>query len=139
MIRQIRIISAILIVLLLCSCSLPINKDIVYDFEASMLVNDFEMIDDKVYIECNICLTNRTDNKQTFSMQGDFNEDYKLKLTASRYLTAFAADDLSKSDFVIEANKTTKFSVVFVGDFAGNAQKFDREPPNAVVITVIEK
>lgn len=112
------------IVLLLYYFSL--QRAISIDYDESYYSN-FKVENDKVYINCNILIKNPNNAGSMIELAGMFDNDVKNGLLKKSLLTGYSTDcetttfNLKKGDNWIE--------VVFIGDYAGKSQKYDRLLP----------
>lgn len=95
--------------------------------------DDFEVIDNKVLIYCEICIQNNTNLNQEFFLKADFKEDKQCGLLKDRYLYA-CNDSNEKQLFCIGAKDTVYLNVTFVGEFGGNRRKANRLFPQIDVL-----
>lgn len=95
--------------------------------------DDFEVIDNKVLIYCEICIQNNTNLNQEFFLKADFKEDKQCRLLKDRYLYA-CNDSNEKQLFYIGAKDTVYLNVTFVGEFGGNRRKANRLFPQIDVL-----
>ena len=133
------------IVLLLCCCNIFIScismknekNDLEIINEESWL-SDFEVIDDKVLVKCIITIKNNTGNNIKYKINAISKEDVATGLLKNEILEGFK-EDLVNNIFNISANETIKYKIVFVGDFAGNILKRDRNIPDKINIIILER
>ena len=142
--RKFLIIVMLFLLLTGCTHGTKTADLLFYDREKSMF-SDFDVKDNKAFIWCHdISVTNNTSGELTFSMEGDFNEDYKNHLVSTRYVTAcLKADphdsyslDTKGNQFTIAGNETKVYDVIFIGTYGGNHQRVGRLPPTRIVFII---
>jgi hypothetical protein len=100
--------------------------------------NDFEVVDDKVFIKCIITVKNNTENNIQYKINAIFEDDVRIGLIRNEKLEGYT-EDLMSNVFTIPANETVKYqTVIFVGEFAGNYRKYNRELPKEINIILLE-
>jgi len=142
--RKFLIIAVLFLFLTGCTHGTKTADLLFYDREKSAYVFDFEVKENEAFVPCEIFVTNNTSGELTFSMEGDFNEDYKNHLVSTRYVTAcLKADphdsyslDTKGNQFTIAGNETKVYDVIFIGVYGGNNQKMDREPPHRIAFII---
>ena len=93
--------------------------------------SDFYVKGDKAYIECEMSIKSPRDCD--IRIQGTFMRDEgKLLKTA----TVFAYDTETGADSFHMVRGTNRFRVVFIGDYGGIPQKFDRLLPEIELIAL---
>jgi hypothetical protein len=98
--------------------------------------NDFEVINDRVFIECKLTIKNNTNNFYSFRINALFNDDVKIKLLENKFFEGYS-EDLNSSIFFISPDEILEYTkVVFVGKFAGNYQKYSRALPEINIIII---
>jgi hypothetical protein len=124
--------------LVILSCnSLKINNDLELIIKESYF-NDFRIIDDKVYIECKITIKNNTDKNIKYRINAIFKDDVRIGLLKNEILEGYN-ENLENNIFNISANETIKYQkIIFIGDFAGNYKKFNRELPKKINVILME-
>lgn len=96
--------------------------------------DDFYVEEDKVYIKCHIAIQNSNDVDEYISLAANMEEDAANGLLKSS--TIFGYDKAEKRGFMIPANSIKEYECVFIGDFAGTAQKHDRNLPEIDVMQI---
>jgi hypothetical protein len=100
--------------------------------------NDFEVIDDKVLIKCTITIKNNTGNNIEYRINAIFNDDVRIELLRNETLEGYK-EDLVTNVFTISSNETIEYEkIVFIGEFAENNQKHDRNLPKKINIILLE-
>ena len=134
------------IVLLLCCCNIFIscismknkNNDLEIINEKCWL-SDFEVIDNKVLVKCIITIKNNTGNNIKYKINAISKEDVATGLLKNEILEGFK-EDLMNNIFNISANEIIEYEkIVFIGDFAGNILKRDRNIPDKINIIILER
>jgi hypothetical protein len=101
-------------------------------------LSDFDVIDDKVLIKCIIAIKNNTGSNIKYKINAISIEDVRTGLLKNEILEGFK-EDLVTNVFTISANETVEYEkVVFIGDFAGNKLKHDRNLPDKINIILLE-
>ena len=90
--------------------------------------SDFEVKGDKVFIKCRITLINKFDVEKSITLSAQLPEDVTIGLLQSSEIKALNEDG-SERVFVLAPNEATSFEVVFIGEYAGTNQKYDRNLP----------
>jgi hypothetical protein len=100
--------------------------------------NDFDVINEKVFIECVLTIKNNTNRFYNFRINALFEDDVK-KLLENKFLEGYS-EDLNSSIFSIAPNEIFEYKkVVFVGKFAGRRQKHDRALPEINIIIIEQR
>jgi hypothetical protein len=94
----------------------------------SSFYNDFYIEGEKVYIECKITIKNNSNNERSFKLHGDFKEDVQLGLLKNENLIGYR-QDLNTTEFTVDKKSKQFFTVTFIGDFAGNNKRYNRNLP----------
>ena len=106
----------------LCSC----NREISIDGKESFY-SDFKIDNNKVYIYCNLLIKNTDKTNAKIAISGVFDNDVKNGLLKQSLLSGYTSD-LETTEFNLEKGNNW-IEVVFVGDYAGRNQKYDRLLP----------
>ena len=106
----------------LCSC----NREISIDGKESFY-SDFKIDNNKVYIYCNLLIKNPDKTNAKIAISGVFDNDVKSGLLKQSLLSGYTSD-LETTEFNLEKGNNW-IEVVFVGDYAGRNQKYDRLLP----------
>ena len=106
----------------LCSC----NREISIDGKESFY-SDFKIDNNKVYIYCNLLIKNSDKTNAKIAISGVFDNDVKSGLLKQSLLSGYTSD-LETTEFNLEKGNNW-IEVVFVGDYAGRNQKYDRLLP----------
>lgn len=95
-------------------------------------LTDFEIINDKVKINCVLTIKNNSKYKIKFNIEAYSDEDYKNGLLKSNKL--YVKDDEDKiHEYTIEPNEEiTNLKVSFVGEHGNSNQKIDRNIPDII-------
>lgn len=112
-----------LIVLCFCSCQ---KREISIDSKESFY-SSFKIENNKVYIYCNVLIKNPYKDITKIALSGIFENDVKNGLLKESLLTGYASD-FETTEFKLE-NGDNWVEVVFIGDYAGKSQKYDRLLP----------
>lgn len=123
--KQKRLIILVLSFMVLCFCSCQ-KREISIDGKESFY-SGFEIENDKVYIYCNVLIKNPNKDVAKIALSGIFENDAKNGLLKETMLTGYASD-LETTEFNLE-NGDNRIEVVFIGDYAGKSQKYDRLLP----------
>ena len=115
------------VLLCLAGCA---GKTVTVDRQDSYY-SDFEVQDDKVLLVCFLAVDNPTDKETDVAFTASFEEDAAGGLLKEAVLDAYTPD-LSSKTFRLQPGRNA-LTVVFVGDFAGNAVKQNRLLPNVTV------
>ena len=111
------------IVLCFFSCQ---KKEISIDSKESFC-SSFRIENNKVYIYCNVLIKNPNKDVAKIALNGVFENDVKNGLLKESLLTGYAPD-LETTEFKLE-NGDNWIEVVFIGEYAGKSQKYDRLLP----------
>jgi hypothetical protein len=110
-------------------CGAKKAVEIVYE---DSYFSDFYVEDEKVYIECALSVNNATGAEQAVEFVADCSDDVKGGLLKYAELHSYSADHETVK-FHIPTGET-RIEVIFIGEFAGNAQKQNRLLPNITVV-----
>ena len=99
--------------------------------------HEFEVINEKVLIRCNIFIKNNTKNNVSFKINAIFKDDVRTGLIKQEILEGYN-EDLETNIFTISANEIVNFTVIFLGEFAGQYQKHNRELPKKINIDILK-
>lgn len=91
-------------------------------------LHDFQIEQNKVRFECELTVSNSADHEVAFEIIGVFSDDQKNGLILESELTAVDPETAS-SLFRLDGNAESRIKVEFIGSFAGNPVKQDRNPP----------
>lgn len=126
--QKISVIIALTIILLcICSCW---KNEISIDNDESFY-SDFKIEDDKVYIYCNVLVKNPGNDNEKISLSGVFENDKKSGLLKKELLNGYS-DDCETTEFNLKRGDN-QIEVVFIGDYAGTNQKYDRLLPRIII------
>ena len=109
-----------------CIAHLQLSKTFIINDESYF--SDFYVKDDKVYIECEMSIN--SPRNCDIQLQGSFMRDEGKLL---KNATVFAYDKETGSDRFKLVRGTNRFRVVFIGDYGGTPQKFDRLLPDITI------
>lgn len=112
-----------------CIAYLQLSKMFIINEESYF--SDFYVKGDKVYIECEMSINSPRDCD--IQLQGTFVRDEGKLL---KNATVFAYDIESGSNSFHMVRGTNRFRVVFIGDYGGIPQKFDRLLPEIKLIAL---
>ena len=126
--QKISVIIAFTIILLcICSCR---KNEISIDNDESFY-SDFKIEDDKVYIHCSVLVKNPGNDNAKISLSGVFENDKKIGLLKEELLNGYS-DDCETTEFNLKRGDN-RIEVVFIGDYAGTNQKYDRLLPRIII------
>lgn len=111
------------IVLCLCSCQ---KREISIDDNESFY-SSFKIENNKVYIYCNVLIKNPNKDAVKIALSGLFENDVKNGLLKESLLTGYASD-FETTEFNL-GNGDNWIEVVFIGDYEGKNQKYDKLLP----------
>ena len=120
------------IVLCLCSCH---KREISVDNKESFC-SDFKIENNKVYIYCNVLIKNPNEGSAKIALSGVFENDVKNGLLKEPLLNGYSSD-LETAEFKLEKGDNW-IEVVFIGDYAGKNQKYDRLLPEIKISEEIQ-
>lgn len=102
---------------------------------ANETLNNYTIEDDTVIFDCELNVLNASDQNKTYEIIGLFPEDQRNGLILE---SALNAKDPETGSFVfsIEAGSESRIQIVFIGTFAGNPEKVDRNAPEMMVYEV---
>ena len=135
---RVKIVKIILVVLLLIVLAvgflahLQLSKAFIINKESYF--SDFYVKGDKAYIECEMSIKSPRDC--SIQIQGTFMRDEGKLL---KNATIFAYDIESGSNIFNMVRGTNRFRVVFIGDYGGIPQKFDKLLPEIELIALDQK
>ena len=94
--------------------------------------SDYSVKGDKVYIYCTVFIKNNSQNEKNVMLNALFDNDVETGLLKESVLKGY---DIDRQTEVFELIKgVNKLEVVFIGEFAGTAQKHDRLLPQIKII-----
>ena len=97
--------------------------------------SDFSVEDNRVYIKCDLKIQNSSSEDKVFILDAIMKEDVVLGLLKNKNLQGFD-DQLIDRNFIIKKNSSSRFYVIFVGEFAGTNKKHDRNLPEIIITEV---
>ena len=110
------------------------DEEVKIDYEKSFLV-DFELIDNKVDIKCNISLVNASEKNRTIILYAVMPKEVKTGLlTFEKCIAIDSNGDIEKVD--IPKNSVIEREIVFRGVYGGQFIKANRLLPNINIIVV---
>ena len=115
----------VLALMLFASCK---DTKKIYVDQNSSYYDCFEIDGDKVFISCYITLSNNYDEEKTVMLSAKLPQDVTVGLLKKEEIWALNKDG-SEMTFFLPPNSSKAFDVVFVGEFAGINQKYDRNLP----------
>lgn len=132
-----------------CNIHHPNSNDIEINENASWF-SDFVILDDKVFFLCSYEIQNSSEKTVFVRLVGDFTKEQEIRLIQENTLQAVRTDmkDISEisTDFLSNANLEyengemieikpgrNRFSILYVGTNAGNAQRPNRLLPETKV------
>lgn len=93
---------------------------------------EFEVRENKVFITCHLTIQNSSDMDKYIELLADMKEDTKNGLLKSSMLSGY--DKKGNNEFFIPSNSTKTYTVDFIGDFAGNEEKKNRNLPSVKIV-----
>ncbi|MBE7059630.1 MAG: hypothetical protein E7389_02265 [Ruminococcaceae bacterium] len=124
--KQKFLIIFILSFMVLCFCSCQ-KKEISVDYKESFY-NSFKIENNKVYIYCSVLIKNPNKDVAKIELSGVFKNDVKNGLLKESLLSGYASD-CETTEFNLK-NGDNRIEVVFIGNYAGKNQKYDRLLPD---------
>lgn len=100
--------------------------------EEESYFHDFYVENNKVYIQCEIVLQNNSNKDEKVKLLADMKEDARLGLLTSSAVYGYSKK--GNNEFVVPAKSKKEYNVYFIGDFAGNKIKQNRNLPSIEVI-----
>lgn len=125
------ILVALLLVVLVVGCLAYLQLSNMFIINEGSYFSDFYVKGDKVYIECEMSIKSPRDCD--IQLQGTFVRDEGKLL---KNATVFAYDTENGSNIFHMMRGTNSFRVVFIGDYGGIPQKFDRLLPEIELIAL---
>lgn len=119
-----------------CFADNSVNKAAVSVVNSESWFSDFTVENDKVYMKCHITLENTDNKEQRIKMAAVCSDDVENGLLKEEKIYAVNKQDEVK-EFVIKSNSTQSFDVVFLGEFAGTAQKSNRLLPEIIIDNIV--
>ena len=101
--------------------------------EHSSYFSDYKITDGKVHIICYLTVANNSNQDCCFELSAVSNKDVEIGLLKDVCLKGLS-EDLQEDKFYIPQKSTLSFYVTFVGDYAGNDQKCDRNLPEISIV-----
>lgn len=124
--KYIFLIAAAIFVLVAGYMLLQKHNGIHINYEKSFF-SDFDVEEDKVYIECVLCIENNTGKQHKVKFIAESEEDKENGLIKDSKLNGYN-EDLETSLFDIEPGEN-RITVIFVGNYGGVKQKVNRLLP----------
>ena len=115
----------VLVLMLLTSCKATKK---IYVEKNSSYFDSFEIRNDKVLISCHLTLINKYNADKTVMLSARLPEDVTIGLLKKEEISALNKDG-SEITFLLPPNSKKSFDVVFIGEFAGTNQKYNRNLP----------
>ena len=129
--RRIVVFAACLLLLLGCrQNAVPSSSAIEVSNETLVT---FSTDGDRVLFVCELDVSNPTEEKLSFEIHGDFSKDRENGLILENELTA-SNPETASAVFELNAASESHLIVEFVGTFAGNPNKADRNPPEIIIL-----
>lgn len=107
-------------------------NDTIFLEESKSYFSDFQVEGNQVKIKCYITLTNNFDVEKTVHLSAKLPEDVTIGLLKQEKVAALNEDG-SQTAFLLPANSSKSFDVVFVGEFAGTNRKHDKLLPEIII------
>ena len=104
------------------------TTDKIYIDKEKSYFSGFEVENDQVFIKCHITLTNTFETEKMVNLSAKLPEDVTSGLLKNEEVHVLNEDGL-ENVFILPANASKTFDVVFVGEYAGTNQKNDRNLP----------
>lgn len=120
---------ALLLVVLVVGCLAHLQLSKMFIINEESYFSDFYIKDDKVYLECEMSISSPRDCD--IQLQGTFVRDEGKLL---KNATVFAYDIKNGSNSFHMVSGDNHFTAVFIGDYGGIPQKFDRLLPEIKLI-----
>ena len=127
-----KLLGLLMCLVLIISFSGCRQKSEIYIDTQESFYSDFFVSNNKVYIKCILTINNTTEDDVNASFIGYFYEDVKTGLLKNAELKGYE-DDFETSSFSIPKGKHN-LTVTFIGEFAGNNQKSNRQLPDIRII-----
>ena len=125
------IVVLFLVVLIVVGCLTYLQLSETFIINEESYFSDFYLQGDKAYIECEMSIKSPRDCD--IQLQGTFAKD-EGKLLKNAIVFAYDIENESDSFHVLRGDN--RFRVVFIGDYGGTLQKFDRLLPEIKVIAL---
>lgn len=125
------ILVVLFLVVLLGGCIAYLQLSKMFIINEESFFSDFYVKDDKVYLECEMSINSPRDCD--IQLQGTFVRD-EGKLLKNATVFAYDIENGSNSFHIVCG--TNRFRVVFIGDYGGTPQKFDRLLPEIKLIAL---
>ena len=125
------ILVALFLVVLLVVCVAYMQLSKMFIINEESFFSDFYVKGDKVYLECEMSIDSPRDCD--IQLQGTFVRDEGKLL---KNATVFAYDTENGNNSFHMMRGTNRFKVVFIGDYGGIPQKFDRLLPEIKLIAL---
>ncbi len=110
------------------------NKNEIRILERESFFDTFYVKDNQVFIECYVTIQNRSHHDEYVKLSANLKADAKHGLLKSSVVPGFHKKGSDR--FLIKANSKKEYNVVFIGEFAGNPVKQNRELP-PIDLTVV--
>ncbi|MBR2861299.1 MAG: hypothetical protein IKB86_05630 [Clostridia bacterium] len=130
--RKLCIVIASIVATIFCLCSCN-QKNIYINTEKSFYSN-FEVKDGKVYIYCSLMIDNFTESERKISLTASFKNDARIGLLKESVIEGYSID--TKTNVFYLRKGENRLEVVFVGEYAGTNQKYDRLLPDIQIAEV---
>lgn len=125
-------------IIILASCLLfavinkQCNKEKIYILYDKSFFSDYEVKDNKVFINCELLIYNGYNSEQSIELVAFDNDDVNTGLLKSSELKGYIKGT-NNYEFLLKKGKNF-LSVSFIGEFAGNVKKANRLLPNKIYI-----
>ncbi len=132
-----KILLALIVVVAVILSGCKETEQLTYNYDESSMTGDFTIENDEVIIPCIISVSNNTNEEQSFTMTGVFEEDEESSLLQDEKISACSKGNKSKV-FYISPNSTEVYQVLFIGKHGGGTQKEDRLPPDEIIFNITD-
>lgn len=135
--RKIKILKIIIII---ASCLFVVvinkqwNKEKIYILYDKCSFSDYEIKDDKVFINCELFIFNSYNSETYIELAAFDNDDVNIGLLKNSELKGYIKDT-NNYKFLLKKGENC-FTVSFIGEFAGKAKKANRMLPNKIVVYI---
>ena len=139
--KRIVIIAAVVLIvsstvfILIDSFSKNSGEEHLYVMYDKSSFSDFNVVGDKIHINCEIVVKNTDSQAKTFKMTAAMKEEVSLGMLKSADVPGYSVN-LTTDEFKLPGDSEFSFYVVFIGDFAGSFTKTDRLPPTVTITEV---
>ena len=122
-------------IVLLCMCK-KVNEDEVKLLKSESFFDKFDVKGDQVYLKCYLMIQNNSGEDKYVHLSANMEEDAANGLLKSPIVSG--ADKNGSDSFLIKADSTKGYSVIFIGEYGGTLQKLNRNLP-PIEIKVVDR